>query len=150
LATRRSDGAAMTNITRYVNVGPTVARKVVTGSSITINQGGGGGAQEASELALGAPIADLPGVADVKAALIELAKDIPVQKSFTQQDLSVAGVLPYVHGRDTTTPTVEVWNERGEVIYPDRVSTPSPNEIGVVLKSFEPIPGSWRVKVSRG
>jgi hypothetical protein len=34
----------MTNITRYVNVGPTVTRKVVTGSSITINNGGGGNA----------------------------------------------------------------------------------------------------------
>jgi hypothetical protein len=104
----------------------------------------------ASNIALGTAVPGLPGVSDVRSALAELAKDISVQASFTQAALSVAGIFPYVHSRDTTVPSVEVWNERGERVYADDIIVVSPNEIGVLLKSFEPIPGSWRVKVSRG
>lgn len=127
-----------------------IVLQVFPGNPVSVYTGGGGGAQFASQLDIGPPIADLPGVSDVKSALIELAKDIPVTKTFTQQDLSVAGILPYVHGRDTTTPSVEVWNDYGEPIYPDNVVIVNPNEVGIVLKSFEPIAGSWRVKVSKG
>jgi hypothetical protein len=140
----------MPNEIREVQVVPSIIRQEATGPPIIINTGSGGGAQFASEMKIGATIDDLPGVADVRSALVELAKDIPVSKSFTQQSLSVTGILPYVHGRDTTTPTVEVWNDHGEPIYPDRTIIVNPNEVGIDLKSFEPIAGSWRVKVSRG
>lgn len=111
---------------------------------------GGSTSGLAADIALGSQVPGLPGVSDVKAALTELAKDIPVQITFTQSALSVAGIFPYVHERGTTTPDVEVWNDYGQIVFPDEVVVVTPNEIGIVLKSFEPIAGSWRVKVSRG
>jgi hypothetical protein len=141
----------MTDIIREIEVAQPIIRQESVGPPIIVYaRGGSGGAQFAAQLDIGTPIPDLPGVADVRSAIIELAKDIPVSKSFTQQDLSVAGILPYVHGRDTTTPSVEIWNDYGVFIYPDKVSIVNPNEVGIVLKSFEPISGSWRVKITRG
>jgi hypothetical protein len=140
----------MADVIRQIGTERPILRQEFAGAPTVINTGSGGGAQQAAQLNIGATIPDLPGVGDVRSALVELAKDIPVSKSFTEQDLSVAGILPYVHNRDTTLPSVEVWNDYGEEIYPDNVITVNPNEIGIVLKSFEPIAGSWRVKVSRG
>lgn len=115
-----------------------------------VGSGSSGSSGLAADIALGSQIPSLPGVSDVKAALTELAKNIPVQITFTQSALSVAGIFPYVHERGTTTPDVEVWNDYGQIVFPDEVVVVTPDEIGIVLKSFEPIAGSWRVKVSRG
>jgi D-arabinose 1-dehydrogenase-like Zn-dependent alcohol dehydrogenase len=142
----------MSEIVRIVTESKAIVhREIYSGAPILVGGGGGAGSSGyASNVALGTPIPGLPGVSDVKAALEELAKDIPVQTTFTQSALSVAGVFPYMHSRYTTTPSVEVWNEYGAKVYPDDIIIVNPNEIGVLLKSFEPIPGSWRVKVSRG
>jgi hypothetical protein len=70
----------MSDVIRYVNVGPVVTRKVVTGSSITVNQGSGG---EASGIAVNPLIPGLPP--DVQGALSELAG-----KSFVSETASTS------------------------------------------------------------
>jgi hypothetical protein len=79
----------MSDVIRYVNVGPVVTRKVVTGSSITVNQGSGG---EASGIAVNPKIPGL-NATNVQEAIVELQNGTDFQFSFSYGDATPATIL---------------------------------------------------------
>ena len=76
---------------------------------------------------------------------------VSYERTFNQSNLSVAGMLPIVHGLNTYPSGVMVWNQSGEQIMPDRVEV-SPflplTTFSIDLQSFMPISGLWRISIA--
>lgn len=64
---------------------------------------------------------------------------------FTQSNLSIAGILPAVHGRNALPCSVTVLDDQGLVIIPDSINLTNPNAIAVGLQNFTPLAGQWRL-----
>lgn len=70
------------------------------------------------------------------------------EKTFTQADLSVAGILPVNHGLSTYPSGVAVYDNTGEEINPDRVEVLTNSTIAIDLSSYSPISGTWRISIT--
>lgn len=73
----------------------------------------------------------------------------PFYLSFSQSDLSVAGVLPVTHNKGTLFPQVMVWNNEGEEINEDGVLIQGSNAAGIQLGTYTPITGTWLLKLEK-
>lgn len=70
------------------------------------------------------------------------------ERTFTQADLSIAGLLPVTHGLDSFPSGVHIWDESGESIGPDRVEVLTADAIALDLSSFTPLQGTWTVSIT--
>jgi hypothetical protein len=125
---------------------------IAEGGSIefTIIEGGFtgvGGAAIASELDI---VPSIPGLdaSNVQQALEELTELIPSEATFTQSDLSVLGIYPYIHNKNKLDVTVQVWDGTSQLINVDEIISQGVNAIGVNLETYVPILGTWKIKVS--
>lgn len=67
---------------------------------------------------------------------------------FTDSDLSIADVLPVIHGLNTASPAaVVVRDDSGAEVVPDLIEPISASALAVTLSSFRPIPNTWTVEV---
>jgi hypothetical protein len=65
--------------------------------------------------------------------------------SFTNNNLSVAGILVATHGLGFTPCAPTVYDSLGETIYPDRVEVLTNTMMAINLESFVPLQGTWKV-----
>jgi hypothetical protein len=65
--------------------------------------------------------------------------------SFTNSNLSVAGILVATHGLGFTPCAPTVYDSLGETIYPDRVEVLTNTMMAINLESFVPLQGTWKV-----
>lgn len=71
------------------------------------------------------------------------------ERTFTQADLSIAGILPVVHGLNSYPSAVTVFDEWGVALSStDGWANSSVNAIAIDLSSFAPIAGTWRVSIT--
>ena len=82
----------------------------------------------------------------VQAAVENLAP--AYERTFTQADLSVAGVLAVIHNLDAYPSGVVIYADSSQQIEPDLVEFVNSVAIAIHLQSFEPLPGSWKVSVT--
>lgn len=71
-----------------------------------------------------------------------------VEREFTQADLSIAGVLPFIHGLGSDPSGVTVYDSQGETVTPDGWQRVSTQAIAVNLVSFVPISGIWKISAA--
>lgn len=70
------------------------------------------------------------------------------QRSFTAADLSIANLLPVLHGLSVYPSSIIVWDDNNNPIELfDDVQLVSENSIAVDFTSFLPITGSWQIIV---
>ena len=69
------------------------------------------------------------------------------ERTFTQADLSVAGILPIIHNLDSYPSGVLLWNASGEQVWPDRLEILTLNTLSVTLQNFAPIAGTWTISI---
>jgi hypothetical protein len=113
-------------------------------SDLTINNIGGG---TASDIVIKPPIPGL-NAENVRDGFIEIIfRGTAFELDFAQSDLSIAGILPVVHNKNTLWPVVMVWDENGNQINPDGIIPQGRNAVGVVIKTYTPIVGIWKLKV---
>jgi hypothetical protein len=113
--------------------------------------GGAAGSTTADQVPLNPPIAGLPATAQGAIADIQsnLVLEIGRTATFTQADLSVAGIFPYTHNLDTDRPKAIVFDNTGAVIYPDEIIPQGSNAIAIHLGTYTPIVGTWTLKIER-
>lgn len=71
------------------------------------------------------------------------------ERTFTQADLSVAGILPVNHGLGAKPSGLSIYDGTGAQIEPDAVEAPNPNAIALNLHSYTPIAGTWSLSIAR-
>jgi hypothetical protein len=70
-------------------------------------------------------------------------------KAFTQLDLTVAGVLPVVHGLESLTIKVRVWDASNQEIEPDSALPSGINAAAIGMATFAPLPGTFFVQITK-
>lgn len=68
-------------------------------------------------------------------------------RTFTQADLSVAGIYPFLHGLGKI-PNIEVFDSVGGRVFPDNVIVQGLDAVGVEMATYQPLSGVWQVKAS--
>ncbi len=66
-------------------------------------------------------------------------------QTFTQANLSIAGVLVVTHNLNSYPSGIAIYNSSGESIVPDRGEITSLNTCAIYLESFAPLAGTWRI-----
>ncbi len=69
------------------------------------------------------------------------------ERTFTQADLSIAGVLAAVHDLGSYPSAIALWDGVGEEVMPDRLEIVSVNAIAIHLESFTPLAGTWTLSI---
>jgi hypothetical protein len=69
--------------------------------------------------------------------------------TFTQSELSIAGLLPVVHGLASSPSAIAVYDQSGEALEPDGWRVLNGTTIELSLFSFIPISGVWRLSIIR-
>lgn len=69
------------------------------------------------------------------------------ERTFTQGDLSISGLLPVVHGLGSSPSAIAIYDPLGEPVEPDYWRVLSATTLEVSLFSFAPILGVWRLSV---
>lgn len=72
---------------------------------------------------------------------------LAVDKDFTNGDL-VNGKLKLVHNLGKKFVTVQVWDNLGEPVLPDKIAAADLNTTTVTLISFQPFTDSWHITIS--
>jgi hypothetical protein len=103
------------------------------GSGVTDNPTSGGGG-----------VRTVNGIAPSSMGNVNL---LSVDRDFVNADL-VEGKITFIHNRGTKFVTVQIWNDLGEPIVPDKISPASLNATTVTLTSFQPLQNSWHVIIS--
>lgn len=67
---------------------------------------------------------------------------------FTDASLSIAGLLPILHGLGSFPSSISVWTGQGVEIKPAGVQYSSTNAIAIDLKPFRPLVGQWRAVIT--
>jgi hypothetical protein len=69
------------------------------------------------------------------------------ERTFTDSDLSIAGLLVVAHGLGTYPSAIGVWTNSGESVWIDSISYQDANTLILGLQSFRPITGSWKLSI---
>lgn len=69
------------------------------------------------------------------------------QRTFTQADLSIAGLLPVEHNLNLYPSAIALYDSSGEWVLPDRVEYFISNTLAIDLTSFTPIQGVWTLRI---
>lgn len=69
------------------------------------------------------------------------------ERTFTQADLSISGILPVIHNLNTNPSAIAIYNPAGQEISPDDVVISSLNAISVNLESYVPVSGTWTISI---
>ena len=70
------------------------------------------------------------------------------ETTFTDANLSIAGLLSVVHNLDPSPSAVAVWNPDGEIVLPDGINFVNDAAIAIDLASYQPLAGTWKVSVT--
>lgn len=70
------------------------------------------------------------------------------ERTFTQADLSIAGILPVIHGLGSFPSGVKIWDDSGEEIGADRIEVLTVDIVAISLSSFMPLQGTYTISIT--
>jgi hypothetical protein len=68
--------------------------------------------------------------------------------AFSNPQLDSNGVLFIPHNLGQANPHISIWDNTGEVTWPDSIKSNGPDELAVTLSSFTPLDNYWLAYVS--
>jgi len=70
------------------------------------------------------------------------------ERTFTQADLSIAGIFPVIHGLGSFPSGVKIWDDSGEEIGADRIEVLTVDIVAISLSSFMPLQGAYTISIT--
>lgn len=69
------------------------------------------------------------------------------ERTFTEADLTIAGLLPVTHNLNSYPSAIGVFDNNTEQIQPDKIDILSPNTLSIDVSSYRPLTGVWTVSI---
>jgi hypothetical protein len=66
---------------------------------------------------------------------------------FVDGDLTGSGILEFTHSLGTAYPIVQVYDNNGDIVQPDDITSVSVNRTDIDLSSYQPLTGNWNAVV---
>lgn len=84
---------------------------------------------------------------ELETRLDQFTPNLAFDRTFTDTDLTVAGLLPIAHNLNKIPSNLKVLDEQGEIAIPDSIHD-TENLTIISLQSYRPLQGTWKVFVT--